>query len=144
MPPEKGAALHLSDDEQSRVAALVNQVRIDAVAKLRALYVEAAGDAAGADGLDAGSLGREILHKSRQKDVDAARARVAREKAGIEQPPPDGSGTIPERYFRVMTALGDTLQRGLEPSFGQQQAGKLRDQLTPSKMTMNGCDDPPR
>jgi hypothetical protein len=142
MSPRRGASLHLSDDEQAKVAAAVNQIRVDALAKLRALYVEVTGDTAGADSLEPFNLGNEILHKSRDKEVSAARARVAREKAGMELPPADpNAGSPPERYFRLMSSLGDSLQRGLEPAFGQQQAGKLRDTIDGSKMVMNGCDE---
>jgi hypothetical protein len=140
--PDLGARLHLSDDEQGKVAAAVNAVRVDGMARLRALYLEATGDQKGADTLDPQSLGREILHKSPEGVAAAARARVAREKAGLETPPADpGAGNVPERYFRLMTSLGDALESGLQQPLGAQQASSLRDKLTPSKMDMNGCDE---
>ena len=52
MSPELGAQLHLSDTEQATATAAVNRLREDAVAKVRALYVEATGDAAGAETLE--------------------------------------------------------------------------------------------
>jgi hypothetical protein len=139
--PDLGARLHLADDEQGKVTAAVNAVRASAIARLRALYIEATGDQNGADSLDPGTLGREILHKSPEAVVGAARARVAREKAGMETPPADpDSGNLPERYFRMMTSLGDALETNLQP-LGAQQASSLRDKLTPQKMVMNGCDE---
>lgn len=144
MPPELGARLHLSEGEQAQATAAVNQVRADGVAKLRALYLEATHDVNGADSIGPMTLGQEILHKSPRDVVGAARARVAREKAGLETPPADpNSGNIAERYFRVMSSLGDALEQQLQP-LGAQQASTLRDKLTPAKMDMNGCNDPQR
>ena len=142
MSPELGARLHLSEDEQAKAAEAVNAVRVDALARLRALYIEATNDLAGADNVDM-TTGRDLLRKSKRADVEAARAKVARERAGIDPPPADpNAGTIPERYFRYMVTLGDSLQQKLEPALGVQGASTAREQLTFSKMTMNGCDDP--
>lgn len=143
LSPDLGAWLHLSEDQQPRVAAAVNKVRDEAIARLRALYLEATGDAGGAQSLAPMTLPQEILHKSRPAEVDAARARVARERAGIDAAPPDpDSGTIPERYFRYMVTVGDSLQRELEPAVGASQAGVIRDRVDGSRMQMNGCKEP--
>ena len=140
LSPEMGARLHLSDDEQGRVAATVSDVSKDVIAHLRALYVEATGDAAGGDSLEPATLNQEILHKSPQALVVAARAHIARERAGLEVPPTDlNSGTIPERYFRYIITVGDSFQRALEPVLGAHQAGTVRDNLSSMTMQMDGC-----
>lgn len=134
--------LHLAGDQQEQVAAAVNKVREEAIAQLRALYVEATGDTGGAQSLAPTTLGQELLHKSRPAEVDAARARVARERAGLEQPPADAAaGTIPERYFRYLVTIGDSVQHGLEPIVGAVQAGEIRDRVDGARLTMNGCKD---
>ncbi len=142
MSPELGARLHLSDDEQAQTTAAVNGVQKSAIAYLRGLYVAATGDQAGADNLNPMTLGQELLHKSRHAEVEEARRKIAQERAGLVPPPADpNSGTIPERYFRFMAGLGDSLQAQLEPVAGAQQAGKLRDAIDGMHMTMNGCKD---
>ena len=142
LTPSEGARLHLAEDQQPRVAAAVNKVRDDAIARLRALYLEATGDAGGAQVLAPMTLGQELLHKSLPAEVEAARARVARERAGIDPPPSEpGAGTVPERYFRYMTTIGDAVQHELEPIVGATQAGIIRDRVDGWHQTMNGCKD---
>jgi hypothetical protein len=136
LSPERGAQLHLSDPEQDRVSAAVDAASKDVVAHLRALYLEATGDAVGADALDPQSLMREILEKSPPAAVQAARTEIARERAGLPSAP---SGTIAERYLRYITSVGDSLQRALEPALGAQQAAAVRDALAESRSSMSGC-----
>ena len=142
MSPELGARMRLSDDEQAAATTVVNKIRTDAQTYLRGLYLQTTGDQAGADNLSAMTLGQEILHKSRPEDVDAARKKIALERAGMSPRPADPNiGTIPERYFRYLTSLGDTVQQELEPVAGAQQAGRLRDAIDGMRMHMNGCKD---
>jgi len=136
LPPDKGARLHLSDPEQERVSAAVEAASKDAVAHLRAFYLEATADAAGADALDPQSLMREILEKSPPAAVQAARIEIARERAGL---PPAPAGTIAERYLRYITSVGDSLQRSLEPALGAHLAAAVRDALAESRSSMSGC-----
>ena len=141
--PDLGARLHLSEEEQAGVTTAVDAVGKDVVAHLRALYLEATGDAVGADSLEPVTLGQEILHKSPQAVVLAARTRVARERAGLETPPADpNSGSIAERYFRYLITVGDSFQRALEPALGAQHAGTVRDNLVNMRMNMDGCSVP--
>ena len=136
LAPDLGARLHLSDPEQAQVSAAADGVSKDVVAHLRAFYLEATGDAAGADALDPQSLMREVMAKSPPAAVQAARAELARERAGF---PPAPTGTIAERYLRYLTSVGDSLQRALEPALGAQQAGAVRDGLSESSSSMSGC-----
>ncbi len=148
LTPDEGARMHLSEEQQPRVAAAVNKVRDDAIAHLRALYLEATGDTGGAQVLSPASLGQELLHKSRPAEVQAARVRIARERAGIEAPPADPSaGTVPERYYRCSAAVGDSVQHEVETVVGATQAGIIRDRVDGWTQQMNGCkstsDSPP-
>jgi hypothetical protein len=67
LPPGLGARMHLSEAEQQRVSAEVDKVSREVVAHLRAFYLEATGDAAGADALEPQSLMQEILESRRQR-----------------------------------------------------------------------------
>ena len=136
LSPDQGARLHLSDPEQNRVSAVLDAVNKDVVAHLRAFYLEATGDAAGADTLDPQSLMREILEKSPPSAVQAARSEISRERAGAMPAP---SGSIVERYLRYITSVGDSLQGALEPALGAQQAAAVRDALAASRSSMSGC-----
>jgi len=136
LSPDLGARLHLSETEQNQVSAAVDAASKDVVAHLRAFYLEATGDAAGADSLDPVSMMREILEKSPAAAIRSAREEVARERAGF---PPNPQGTIVERYLRYLTSVGDSLQRALEPALGGQQAGAVRDALAESTSSMSGC-----
>ena len=143
LSPDEGARLRLAEDQQPRVAAAVNKVRGEVVARLRALYLAATGDVGGAQSLAPMTLGQEILHKSRPSEVEAARARIAREHAGLETPPSDpNAGSIPEQYFRYMVTVGDSVQRELESAVGATQAGVIRDRVDGWHTTMNGCKEP--
>ena len=139
VPAHLGARLHLDDPQQSQVAAALNQVRVDALARLRALYVEATGDAAGADSLEPMTLAHEILQKAPRAQTEAARTKLARERAGLLPPGTPDAGTVVERYLRFMGTVGDSFQRTLEPSLGAQQAARVRDALVVSMMNMSGC-----
>ena len=136
LSPDLGAREHLSEAEQAKVAATVNAISKDVVAHLRTFYLEATGDASGADTLDPESLVREVLEKSPPAAVQAARAEIARERAGM---PPSPSGTIAERYLRYLTTVGDSLQSALEPALGAQQAAAVRDALAENTSSMSGC-----
>jgi hypothetical protein len=136
LPPDLGARLHLSDPEQERVSAAVDASGKDVIAHLRAFYIEATGDAAGADGLAPQALMHEILDKSPPAAMQAARAEIARERAGLPAAP---ASTIAERYLRYVTSVGDSLQRTLEPTLGAHQAAAVRDALGESQSFMSGC-----
>jgi hypothetical protein len=140
MSPEVGAQLHLSDAEQATANAALNRLREDAVAKVRALYVEATGDAAGAETLELATLGHELLQKGGSALAVQARTRLAQEKAGLIAPPADLSKTSPqERYLRLTNGLAEALQRDLEKSLGAQQAGQVRDVVSTWHWVSNGC-----
>jgi len=98
LSPDQGARLHLSDADQKQVSAAVTRASADVLAHLRAFYIEATGDAAGADSLDPGSLMQEILQKAPRDSEVAARAEIARERAGFPSQPTAtprlGDGTV--------------------------------------------------
>ena len=131
----------LGSDERAAVTATVNQIRSELLTKLRAFYVEETGDANAASTLNPNSLSQEILYKARPGEVAAARKRIASELAGLVPPPDDPTeGTLPERYLRLMTTAGDSLQDKLTKTLGSGRAGKLRDAIDGWHSSMNGCE----
>jgi hypothetical protein len=130
----------LSAEQQKQVADAVNALRTRTLGSLRALYVEMGGDPKGADSLSPASLSQEILQKSIPQDESAARAELAAERAGWAQPPADPSqGTVPERYYRLMTSVGDAVQQAVTPIVGASQAPALRDAINGSHSSADGC-----
>src|SRR5258708_38230119 len=97
LSPERGAQLHLSDPEQERVSAAVDAASKDVVAHLRALDLEATGDAAGAAALHPPTLMREILDQAPPAAGQAARPGIPRQRAGW---PPAPTGAITEQHPR--------------------------------------------
>ncbi len=105
------------------VAALHERTR----APMRAIYVEAPGDAAGGDELTAGAMLSEISSKALRADGVRARARMARERAGLQPPPADVAALPPvERALRLIYSSGNELERMLAEDLGAARARELR------------------
>lgn len=141
LKPEKGAEFKLSDEEQRRAEAAVNAVAGPAVERIRALYIEATGDRLGADSLEVGTMGAEILSKGGGEDA-LARARITKELAGLAPPPADLSKTsAQERYLRLMFGLGGAIEHELEKSFSPRVASSLREAFTTHHSVHGGCPE---
>jgi hypothetical protein len=126
MTDKMASTEQLSSDDRAIYDRSVRQESERYMASLRALYRELTG-AEGGDALDAHSLAMEVLQKSPQGDVIAARKRIAEERAGLAAAPADARGqTVIERMFRLQTAAGDTLERMLAADLGADKAHQLR------------------
>src|SRR5690606_17337808 len=110
--------------------------------ELRALYLEATGDAAGVDMLSMNALVSEIGNKSEPGEVSRIRRLLAQERAGLRPPPADLSGTSPaERLYRLLAQIGDETQAAIATVLGAERAYDLRALAGgwPSKWSMAGC-----
>ncbi len=95
------------------------------MAALRALYQELVGG--DSENLDARSLAIEIMQKSPSSDIQAARKRLAEERAGLAAPPADPRNrTVAERRFRLESAAGTTLEQLLAAELGPDKAHQIR------------------
>jgi hypothetical protein len=95
------------------------------MAALRALYQELVG--ADSENLDARALMIEIMQKSPASDVEAARKRLAEERAGIAAPPADPRNqSVVERLFRLQSAAGPSLEQMLAAELGPDKAHQIR------------------
>lgn len=144
IPPAWARELAMSDDE----LAVANQVFVDLAAdwatRVRAWYVEATGDAAGADALSAQSMGQELTEKATRGEPAALQKRLAEERARLVAPPADLSKASPfERYFRAFADLGNEAERLLAAKLGADKAHGLRvhEGGWPMRMGMAGCAD---
>ena len=111
-------------------------------ATLVALYIEATGDADRAESMSPSALAQEIEDKAAPGEPQEIRARIARERAGLEQPPADLSQASPvERFLRAYVELGNDLEDLLARELGPARARELR-QLNDgwnSRHEMSGC-----
>jgi hypothetical protein len=113
--------------------------------RVRAWYVEATGDTAGADNLSPHAMGQELQEKAAPGEMGALQKRIAEERAGLIAPPSDLSkASAYERYYRALLALGDETERALAEVIGEEKAHKIRTQNGgwPMRSTVAGCPGP--
>jgi hypothetical protein len=112
---------------------------------VRALYIEATGDTAGAETLSTEAMRREIEAKGGREDGATLLREISAERAGLAQPPADLSATSPlERLFRAWAALGEQTEQALAKRVGAQRAKALRGDGWDSHSDMSGCPESSR
>ncbi|MEZ4367735.1 MAG: hypothetical protein R2939_15880 [Kofleriaceae bacterium] len=145
VPARRADSLGVTADELTAINAALADVHRAWATQVRALYLEATGDAAGADALSPQAMSQEIQDKSPPGEEVAIRRRIAQERAGLATPPADLSRTQPiERYLRGLASLGDRAEQALASAIGPERARALRadDQgLFGFRMEMAGCPD---
>jgi hypothetical protein len=118
--------LGLSDTEREAMNETFAEVHASAAAQLRALYVEAGGDAQTAGKLTGQSLMGEIVQKLPRGEMQAARTRLSQERAGLVPPAAEAERTLVERVLRLMSGLGEQVERRLGERIGTERAHGLR------------------
>jgi hypothetical protein len=137
---DRAAKLNVSPSEREQIDQVLAAQNTTFVQALRALYIEATGDATGADKLDVQAMMQELFAKSRPDESALARQEIARENAGLASPPTDGSKESPiTRMYRLLNGAGDQLGTALGSSLGDAEAERVRDELTPMHMSFGGC-----
>lgn len=125
MNDKLAAASNLSADDRAIYDQTVRKENGRYMTALRALYQELAGSDPG--DIDAQALTMEILQKSPSSDVEAARKRLAQERAGMIAPPADSRNqTVIERLFRLEISAGTALEQLLAAEFGPDKAHQIR------------------
>ena len=144
LDPALRADVGLSDLDLGAANAALARLRTDWTARVRAWYVEATGDSAGADALSVESMARELQDKAAPGEPAALQRRLAEERAGLVAAPADVSKASPfERYFRAFAAMGDDAERAVAEVIGRERAHQVRvhDGGWPARMSMAGCDE---
>lgn len=142
MTDRAAAALQLSADERAIYDQTVRKQNTQYMTALRALYQELAGG--DSENLDAHALMVEILHKSPSSDYEAARKRLAEERAGLAAPPADSRNqSVVERLLRLQSAAGGTLEQLLAAELGPDRAHQIRAAGWPGgdDAILSGCPD---
>jgi hypothetical protein len=140
------ASMGLTGPEREALVTAMREMHTSFAAEVRKLYVGVTGDAKGAESLAPDAMGREIEDKSPKGSGEAARRRLAQERAGLAPPPPSLDGLSPmERYLRLIAALGPELERRLGEAIGPTRAHELRAARNgwPHKQGLAGCGGEP-
>ncbi len=125
--PKRAEEYGLNEAERLEVNRVSADVNTHVIADLRAFYLEVTGDKVGAESLTPNALEDEIRAKSRERDVQEAFARIARERAGLQAPPVDlKSLPAVERMQRLLSGLGDAYEKELGTALGADRAHELR------------------
>jgi hypothetical protein len=131
----------LEAGELTQMNAALTEVQQQWKALVRALYIEATGDTAGAETLSTEAMRREIEEKSAPSD-NTVRQRIAQERAGQIPAPTDLSRATPfERMFRAYLKLGDQSEQALAKRLGPERAKAIRGDGWGSRSDMSGCPD---
>ncbi len=141
---EIATALPLTPAEVAAANTAFAATRTDWTARVLTWYIEATGDATGADSLSAHAMGQELADKAAPGEPAALQRRIAEERAGLYPAPADLSkASAFERYFRALADLGNQAERQLATAIGADKAHAVRahDGGWPSRMSMAGCDD---
>ncbi len=142
--PETAQAAGLTDPELAATNEVFVELARSWKQRVRGWYVEATGDAQGADQLSAHAMGEELQDKATPGEPQALQKRISHERAGLLAPPADLSRRSPfERYFRAFAALGDEAEHLIAAKIGVDKAHQVRAESGgwPMRMSMAGCDD---
>ena len=142
MNDRTAAAANLSADERAIYDQTVRKENAQYMAALRALYQELVGG--DSENLDASALTAEIRQKSPSSDYEAARKRLAEERAGLAAPPADARNqSVIERMLRLQSAAGNTLEQLLAAELGPDKAHQIRATgwAGGDSMILHGCPD---
>ncbi|MCC6748191.1 MAG: FecR domain-containing protein [Deltaproteobacteria bacterium] len=135
--------LGLTDQEKAAVNQVFAGNHRRTLQDLRKLYVEVTGDAKGSDTLSPRALMEEIDDKSTKQELKQVFQKLARERAGLQAPPAELSGTTAlERLYRLLTSMGDRVERELGGQIGPDLARRyreLRGGFGSRSRSSNGC-----
>lgn len=144
LDPERIAAASLSAAEAADANQALRDLDARWTQRVRDLYVEATGDARGADSLSMQAMSQELRDKALDHEDNALRQRLAEERAGLRRAPaPEvvAKASAFERYFRALVFLGDEQEHAIGAAIGLDKARQVRefDGGWPSRSVLAGC-----
>jgi len=136
--PDTGRGI--TADEVGAYNAALGEVAKSWKALVRSLYIEATGDAAGADTLSTDAMRHEIEEKSVPGEEARVLYKISHERAGLLPPPADLTKTSPlERLMRAWVQLGDQSEAALAKRLGPERARAIRGDGWNSKSDRSSC-----
>jgi hypothetical protein len=142
--PETAEKLGLTAEQVAQSNQAFLELKSSWVQRVRGWYIEATGDAHGADQLSAHAMAEEIQDKATPGEPAALQKRISQERAGLVPPPANLARTSPyERYFRAYADLGNEAERALAEKIGPEKAHAIRAENGGwgMRMAMAGCND---
>ena len=136
--PREAEKLGLSPQDMSAYSKVVKAEQERYAAALRGLFQEVMGDRG--DNLELRTLLDELEGKLGRKDMTAARARVAQERAGLVAPLDPTQSPPGYRLLKLLTGEGDQFEQALAREMGPEKAHTMRENGSGSRMIMNGCE----
>ena len=128
LSPAQIKAAGLTAGETEAVNQALRRLQLQFVGRLRALYVEETGDEAGADALGPQGMASELRDKAPRGEEGRVNQAIARERAGLAQPPADLSQTSPvERYLRMLATVGDEAEAAVAGVIGADRARAMHE-----------------
>ncbi|HUS68357.1 MAG TPA: hypothetical protein VMZ28_27675 [Kofleriaceae bacterium] len=142
--PRMQKEMGLTDEERDVINRILKGLHERVRTQLRALYVEATGDAERADDLSPEAMASELFDKSPPGEQGRINKRIAQERAGLAQPPTNLAALPPiERFMRLQASLGDLTEKEIGEALGPARARALREKNGGWGMRMEtaGCND---
>lgn len=142
--PDMAGELGITAEELAALNEVMTVMHATWRDRVRELYIEATGDSAGADSLSSQAMQQEIADKGAEGEMPRVQKLIAWERAGMVEPPADWSNASPvERYYRMLSQLGDEMQIMLGDRIGAERARYLRDKNGGwgRRMEYAGCPD---
>ncbi len=140
---EVAAEMGMEEHERLAMNDVIRAIHAEILTELRKLYIEVTGDVDRAEDLAPEGMAAEIRSKSPAEEAGRVRAAIARERAGLQQPPADLSQLSGlERWMRLQARLGDETERRLAARIGPERARALRAMDRGPwghRMEMTGC-----
>lgn len=138
------ARMGLEESDLGTVNKVLAKLHSEFVLNLRKLYIEATGDSSGVESLSPSAMANEIRDKSPKGALARIQQQIARERAGLAQAPADWSKAIPlERYYRLLGAMGDEMEKELGARVGTERARAMREKNNGwgRRMEYAGCPE---
>jgi hypothetical protein len=119
-------AVDMSAEEQDALQSSYDEFRKSTSDEMRRLYVEMGGDATAVKSFNDTEL-LELLYSRMDPDqLKASREAIAREKAGLAEPPSGEAESGAAKFMRWEAALGEQFETALGSRIGEDRAHELR------------------
>lgn len=137
----KAEQLGLAPDETAAMGRALDGARDRGRERLKAIYVDATGDEAGAAELSVDAMRAEILNKAVPDDLVDSRQRIAKERAGMLDAPAPGEGSPVERYYRHELQRAADAYGAVTDAVGEDRAYDVLRALRMSMANYSDCRD---
>ncbi len=135
-----GDTFGLTPTEIPGFNAAMREVHANWLVVVRAAYLEITADAVGAKVLSPTAMISEMNNKGAKNEINALRARIANERAGlVAAPAADAELSALERHYRAYANLGDTIETALAQRIGAERARTVRGNGWNHQTESTGC-----